>query len=50
MGIETKADEYLSNYVKAEINLSKLISFECIMKASGLIEQMGSIRLKLRKD
>ncbi|MBF0258636.1 MAG: hypothetical protein HQK62_07330 [Desulfamplus sp.] len=50
MGIKTTAEEYLSGYVDKDPVLPKSMSLECIMKASGLIEQMAGGNLKLRKD
>jgi len=48
LGIDTRADEYLSGYVKTNDRVPPL-SLECVMKAAGLIENMGKERLKPRK-
>lgn len=49
VGIQTRADAYLSAYVKTKDRVPP-ISLECIMKAAGIIESMGSKRLKPRKE
>jgi hypothetical protein len=49
LGIDNPSDEYLAGYVKAH-DETPPISFECVMKAAGLIEQMGRERLKPRKE
>ena len=49
LGIQNPSAAYLSGYVKTNEKLPK-ISLECVMKAAGLIENMGKIRLKPRKD
>jgi hypothetical protein len=49
LGIDTPAAEYVANYVGSN-EIVPSISLECIMKAAGLIEQMGHVRLKPRKD
>jgi hypothetical protein len=48
LGIENPSAAYLSSFVKTNVKLPK-ISLECVMKAAGLIENMGKIRLKQRK-
>lgn len=49
LGIDNPSDEYLACFMKA--NKETLpISLECVMKAAGLIEQMGRQRLKPRKE
>jgi hypothetical protein len=49
LGIDNPSAEYLANYVLGfEDTLP--ISLDCVMKAAGLIEQMGRERLKPRKD
>ena len=48
LGIDTPAESYLSIYGKQQIEMPQ-ISLECVMKAAGLIEQMGRERLKPRK-
>ena len=49
LGIASPSDEYLSGYFKNN-NEVPSISLDCVMKASGLIEQMGRERLPLRKS
>jgi len=49
LGIENPSAAYLSGFVKENEQLPK-ISLECVMKAAGLIENMGKRRLKPRKD
>ena len=49
LDIENPSAAYLSGFVKTNEKLPK-ISLECVMKAAGLIENMGKIRLKPRKD
>ncbi|MBL7179012.1 MAG: hypothetical protein ISS65_02235 [Desulfobacterales bacterium] len=49
VGIENPSAAYLSGYVKTNEKLPK-ISLECVMKAAGLIENMGKERMKPRKD
>ncbi len=49
IGIESPADEYLSGYFK-DNQKTPDISIECIMKAAGLIEQMGKSRMMQRKQ
>ena len=49
LGIKTKSESYLSWYITNNEYLPK-ISLECVMKAAGLIENMGIKRLKPRKD
>jgi len=51
LGIETRSDEYLAGYLGGENNHEvPNISLERVMKAAGLIEQMGSVLLKPRKE
>lgn len=47
-GIDNPSDEYLATHLKDGKTPS--ISLECVMKAAGLIEQMGRERLKPRKE
>ena len=47
--IETPSDSYLSGYLRHEPEIPP-ISPEAIMKAAGLIEQMGWGRMKPRKE
>jgi hypothetical protein len=49
LGIDNPSAEYLATYMKHE-NETAPISLECVMKAAGLIEQMGRERLKMRKN
>lgn len=49
LGIDCRADSYLSWYLGKYSEVPP-ISLECVMKAAGLIEQMGRGRLPLRKD
>lgn len=48
IGVQTTADRYLSGYLDANQQVPE-ISMECVMKAAGLIEQMGSTPLRMRK-
>lgn len=47
LGIRCRSAEYLSAYVKA-VPETPPISLDCILKAAGVIEQMGKARLKPR--
>jgi hypothetical protein len=49
LGIDNPSDTYLACYLKEDQEIPP-ISLECVMKATGLIEQMGRQRLRLRKD
>lgn len=49
LGIDNPSDEYLSGYVKGNPE-TPAISLDCVLKAAGLVEQMGRERLKVRKD
>jgi hypothetical protein len=49
LGIDNPSDEYLAGFVKANEETPS-ISLECVLKAAGLIEQMGRQRLKPRKE
>lgn len=49
LGIDSRSEAYLTSFVAKEPETPP-ISLECVMKAAGLIEQMGRERLKLRKD
>lgn len=49
LGITNPSEEYLAYLVKKHEEVPP-ISLECVMKAAGLIEQMGRERLILRKD
>jgi len=49
LGIDNPSDQYLAGYMNQSQKVPP-ISLECIMKAAGLIEKMGGIRLKMRKD
>ena len=46
--IDSPSDEYLADYLEKNQEVPN-ISLECVMKAAGLIEQMGKGRLKPRK-
>jgi hypothetical protein len=48
LGIESSSERYLADYVRPGVETPP-ISLECVMKAAGLIEQMGRERLPLRK-
>jgi hypothetical protein len=47
LGIDNPSDAYLSDYLNANTEIPH-ISLDCVMKAAGLIEQMGRERLKSR--
>ena len=49
LGIANPSEEYLANYVKRQDDVPS-ISLQCVMKAAGLIENMGKGLLKKRKD
>ena len=49
VGINNPSDEYLAGYMKQNKHVPE-ISLECVMAAAGLIEKMGSERLKPRKE
>ncbi len=49
LGIENPSEKYLSTYVKDDDPLNR-ISLDCVIKAAGLIEQMGKERLTARKN
>jgi len=49
LGIDNPSEEYLSGYLQGHPEVPN-ISLECVMKAAGLIEQMGCERLKPRKE
>jgi hypothetical protein len=48
-GIDNPSDKYLAGYLDQN-RLVPEISLECVMMVSGLIEKMGSERLKPRKE
>lgn len=48
LGIDSPSDEYISGYMKNNAETPQ-ISLDCVMKAAGLIEQMGRVHLKPRK-
>jgi hypothetical protein len=51
LGIDNPSDAYLSNFLRGSGDDEiPAISLECVMKVSGLIEQMGPGRLKPRKE
>jgi len=49
LGIKNPSEEYLAGYMGKNQEVPN-ISLECVMKAAGLIEQMGRQRLKPRKE
>jgi len=49
LGIKNPSAEYLAGYVQNQPTLPE-ISLECVMKAAGLIEQMGRTRLRPRRE
>jgi hypothetical protein len=49
LGIVNPSDKYLAGYLR-EHSETPPISLDCVMKAAGLIEQMGRDRLKPRKE
>jgi hypothetical protein len=49
LGIQNPSDEYLAGFMENNAETPP-ISLECVMKAAGLIEQMGRERLKQRKE
>lgn len=49
LGIGSPSAEYLAGYMKAHEETPQM-SLDCVLKASGLIEQMGREPLKPRKD
>jgi hypothetical protein len=51
LGIANPSEKYLANYLKDKREGDvPAISLECVMKSTGLIEQMGRERLKPRKE
>ena len=48
LGIDNPSEAYLASYLRDSAEIPD-ISLECVMKAAGLIEQMGRSRLKVRK-
>lgn len=49
LGIDNPSEKYLASFVERDGQVPS-ISLECVMKAAGLIEQMGRERLKPRKE
>jgi hypothetical protein len=49
LGIDNPSDAYLGSYYRAN-NKIPSISLECVLKAAGLIEQMGHAKLAPRKE
>lgn len=49
LGIENPSDQYLAGYIRRQPETPR-ISFECVMKAAGLVERMGREKLKRRKE
>lgn len=49
LGIDNPSEQYLSGYLR-DYDETPPISLDCVMKAAGLIEQMGRQRMKPRKE
>lgn len=49
LGIDNPSEQYLANYLEAN-DETPSISFDCVMKAAGLLEQMGNGLLKPRRE
>src|SRR5690606_24635079 len=49
LGIDNPSGEYLAAYAKHHSETPP-ISLDCILAAAGLIEQMGRVRMKPRKE
>lgn len=49
LGIDNPSEKYLSEFLDKNKEIPS-ISLDCVIKAAGLIEQMGRERLKSRKD
>jgi hypothetical protein len=49
LAINNPSDQYLAAYVR-DNSETPPISLDCVLKAAGLIEQMGRERMRLRKD
>ncbi len=49
IGIDNPSEKYLAGYFKSNAEVPK-VSVDVVMKAAGLIEQMGRERMKPRKD
>jgi hypothetical protein len=49
LGIDNPSDQYLSRFISQDQKVPP-ISVECILKVTGLIEEMGRKRLKMRKN
>jgi hypothetical protein len=49
LGIDNPSDQYLAGYMKEKAETPSM-SLDCVMKAAGLIEQMGRVRMKPRKE
>jgi hypothetical protein len=49
LGIDNPSEKYLADYASAYY-ATPPISLDCVMKATGLIEQMGKMRLPPRKE
>ncbi len=47
LGIDNPSDKYLADYLGAHAEAPH-ISLDCVMKAAGLIEQMGREHIKVR--
>jgi len=49
LGIDNPSEEYLAGYLDGNAETPPM-SLDCVMKATGLIEQMGRELLKQRKE
>lgn len=49
LGIDNPSEKYLAGYVNQRVE-TPAISLDCVLKAAGLIEQMGKVHLNLRKE
>jgi hypothetical protein len=49
LSLDTKSDEYLAQFFSQNKKVPP-ISFDCVMKSAGLIEQMGNTRMEARKE
>ncbi len=49
VGVKSPSEQYLAGFVNDKDEVPQM-SLECVMKSVGLIETMGSRRLKLRKE
>jgi hypothetical protein len=49
LGIDNPSETYLAGYLEGNAETPP-ISLECVMRATGLIEQMGRVRMEPRKE